>query len=552
MPMLRNQLRPAISLTLVLCVVTGVMYPAVVTGLAQLLFPRQANGSLVRANGRVVGSSLIGQAFTQPQYFHPRPSAAGAGYDAAASSGTNKGPTDAKLADTLLAQSVADAVNNDGARQGAIPSDMVTRSASGLDPHISPANARQQVARVARARGVDSTAVRAVLDAHTESRQFGFFGEPRVNVLLLNIALDSAFRPRLPGHDSLTKVGAAKDTTARLTYGGFVDTYFAWDVRQPANFDRSYTTQPARHAEFNVNLAFVEAKLAAKRYRGRLALQWGTSVQANYAAEPRVGSVSGASVSQFLQEATIGYQLNKSLWLDGGILFSHIGYEGWISRDNITYTRSLIADYSPYYEAGAKLTWTPAPALTATIVAVNGWQVISKYNTPLAVGVRLDYVASPGLTLTYANFVGDVAPDSSVRELRVFNEVIAEYKLGPAFVMAGAVDVGSQERSSINGKTATWYGASLLGKYTVNDRLAVIGRVERYADPHRVMVSTHDGEPFETNSGSLGVDVALSSRLLWRSEARMFASSADVWPTHRVGAYAASNALLVSSLGLTF
>ena len=192
--MLRKQILPAILMTLVLCVVTGLVYPAVVTGLAQLVFPRQANGSLVTVNGRVVGSELIGQAFTQPYYFHPRPSAAGAGYDPTASSGTNKGPTDRKLADTLIAQSVDSAIVQDGATKGAIPSDMVTRSASGLDPHISPANAFLQVARVARARHVDSAAVRRLVDAHVEGRQFGFFGEPRVNVLMLNIALDSAFK----------------------------------------------------------------------------------------------------------------------------------------------------------------------------------------------------------------------------------------------------------------------------------------------------------------------------------------------------------------------
>lgn len=191
--MIRRQLRPAILLTLVLCVITGAIYPGIVTGLAQLLFPRQANGSLVTVNGRVVGSALIGQPFTRAEYFHPRPSAAGNGYDATASSGTNKGPTDARLADTLIAQAIDSAIKNDGARKGAIPSDMVTASASGLDPHISPANAYLQVARVARARGVDSAVVRSILDRHIEGRQYGFFGERRVNVLLLNIAVDSAF-----------------------------------------------------------------------------------------------------------------------------------------------------------------------------------------------------------------------------------------------------------------------------------------------------------------------------------------------------------------------
>ena len=203
--MLRKQFRPAIVLTLVMCVITGMVYPGIVTALAQLLFPRQANGSLVVMNGRVVGSALIGQPFTQDWYFHPRPSAAGSGYDGAASGGSNKGPTDRALADTLIADAVHEAIGRDGAARGTIPTDMATRSASGLDPHISPANAALQVARVARARGADSAVVRALVDRHVEGRQFGFFGEPRVNVLLLNIALDSA----LPRPGSAAAPGAA-------------------------------------------------------------------------------------------------------------------------------------------------------------------------------------------------------------------------------------------------------------------------------------------------------------------------------------------------------
>jgi K+-transporting ATPase ATPase C chain len=191
--MVRKQIQPAIMMTLVLCVLTGLLYPAAVTGLAQVVFPRQANGSLVTVNGRVVGSELIGQSFTKPEYFHPRPSAAGNGYDATASGGSNKGPTDAKLADTLIAQAIDSAVMKDGAVKGSIPSDMVTASASGLDPDISPANARLQVPRVAKARGVSEAAVGALVARHIQGRQFGFFGEPRVNVLLLNIAVDSAF-----------------------------------------------------------------------------------------------------------------------------------------------------------------------------------------------------------------------------------------------------------------------------------------------------------------------------------------------------------------------
>ena len=194
MNMLKNQLRPAIMVTLVLMVITGLVYPGVVTAIAQLLFPRQANGSLLVANGRVVGSELIGQPFARAEYFHPRPSAAGNGYDDTLSSGSNKGPTDLKLADTLIAQAVDSAVKLDGAVRGRVPADLATRSGSGLDPHISPASAFLQVARVARARGLDSATVRALVDRHIEGRTLGLLGEPRVNVLLLNLALDSLGR----------------------------------------------------------------------------------------------------------------------------------------------------------------------------------------------------------------------------------------------------------------------------------------------------------------------------------------------------------------------
>jgi potassium-transporting ATPase KdpC subunit len=181
-------LRPAIVLTILFAALLGIAYPAALTGAGQLLFPDQANGSLIRSGDRVIGSELIGQGFASPRYFHPRPSAAGKdGYDASASSGSNLGPTSQALVDRvksdLAAQSASPATS--------APTDLVTASASGLDPHISPEAAFYQVARVAAARRLSQGAVHRLVSDHVEQPLLGFLGEPRVNVLLLNRALDS-------------------------------------------------------------------------------------------------------------------------------------------------------------------------------------------------------------------------------------------------------------------------------------------------------------------------------------------------------------------------
>jgi len=184
----------AVKITILMAILTGLIYPAVVTGLAQLMFPHQANGSLIAVNGKVVGSELLGQGFTRPEYFHGRPSAAGNnGYDGTASGGSNLGPTSQKLIDRVRDDVKKFRAENPG-YTGPIPADLLTASGSGLDPHISPAAAEAQVARVAASRAIGVDRVRQLVAANTENRQFGFLGEPRVNVLKLNLALDQAAR----------------------------------------------------------------------------------------------------------------------------------------------------------------------------------------------------------------------------------------------------------------------------------------------------------------------------------------------------------------------
>jgi K+-transporting ATPase ATPase C chain len=185
-----NQLIPAFRMILVLTVLTGVMYPALVTGVSHVVFPNQAAGSLIEKDGKVVGSKLIGQNFSKPIYFSPRPSAAGNdGYDATSSSGSNFGPTNQKLVDRMKAAGDKFRKENPGF-SGPIPADLTTTSASGLDPDISPASAYAQAPRVAQARKVDEQQVRELIDKSIEGRTAGLLGDPRVNVLLLNLAMD--------------------------------------------------------------------------------------------------------------------------------------------------------------------------------------------------------------------------------------------------------------------------------------------------------------------------------------------------------------------------
>ena len=190
--MLRRQLPAAIGMLIIFTVLTGVVYPLVVTAIGQIAFNDKAEGALVEVDGRVVGSSLIGQPFTAPEYFHPRPSAAGDGYDASASSGSNLGPTNPDFLTTVADRIAAYREENGLADDVRVPVDAVTASASGLDPDVSVANAELQALRVAEARGLDPETVLELVDEHTSGRDLGFLGEEGVNVLELNIALDAA------------------------------------------------------------------------------------------------------------------------------------------------------------------------------------------------------------------------------------------------------------------------------------------------------------------------------------------------------------------------
>jgi hypothetical protein len=322
------------------------------------------------------------------------------------------------------------------------------------------------------------------------------------------------------------------DTTWRVTFGGFVDAYYAYDFGEPAGLDRAFgngatfTTQPARHNEFNVNLAYVEALVTAPRVRGRLALQAGTAVQSNYAAEPAIGTVSGPPLARHLQEAYAGVQVVPTLWIDAGIFYSHMGLESWASKDNLTYTRSLVAEYSPYYSTGVRAIWNVSPALVAHVHVVNGWQNISETNEDKGVGVRLDLTASPAATLTYYGFLNSEAGGRR----RLFNGVGAKLTPTASVTLLAQLDYGTIEQADAALDNSTWYGFTVIGRAQLSPAVAVAARVERYDDEDQVNIATGLASAFRGNGASLGVDVTPYPRIMWRTEARGFFTDDRVFP----------------------
>ncbi|MBC7788345.1 MAG: porin [Anaerolineae bacterium] len=350
------------------------------------------------------------------------------------------------------------------------------------------------------------------------------------------------------------------DTSRKVSFAGFVDSYYAFDFNRPVNLDRSFTTQPARHNEFNVNLAHVEAVLSGGRLRGRLALQAGTSVQSNYSAEPAIGSVSGPSLSRHLQEAYVGYQITPSVWVDGGIFFSNMGMESWISRDNPTYTRSQVAEYSPYYSSGAKITWQATPKLSARLDVVNGWQNISETNEDKGAGLRLDYALSPTATFSYYNFFNNetiITTDDLEEEfrddrLRIFNGIGAKVTVGRTTLL-GQFDLGSQDRGEGFDGNSSWYGFTAVARFQVTPTVAVSGRVERFDDEDQVLIGTGVSRGFRANGASVGLDVVPHPGFLWRTELRGFSGDERVFPDRDSSqGLAKGSGFVVSSFALTF
>ncbi len=337
-------------------------------------------------------------------------------------------------------------------------------------------------------------------------------------------------------NDSSSTVAASA-----LTVSGFVDAYYALAFATPPAKTRAFTTQPLYHNEFSINFAFLSLAYSSDRVRGRFAAQVGSYVESNYAAEPQFW--------RNIFEANVGYRAVENLWLDAGIFASHIGFESAVSKDNWTYSRSIVADYSPYYETGVKLTWTPSSEWLLSALVLNGWQIIRETNSDKSFGTQVQWKPSSNLLLNWSTYIGNDRPDTAAREMRYFNNFYAQIGLSEKFSLALLGDVGVQQRP--NNTLSVWFGGTVLVRYSLSDRITLAARGEYYSDPQGIIIPTGTSNNFQTLGISANVDVALTANLLWRIEGRWFSSRDAIYPTENA-APRPTDGFVVTSLAFSF
>ncbi len=315
----------------------------------------------------------------------------------------------------------------------------------------------------------------------------------------------------------------------------FADTYYAHDFNDLPSRERPYTTQAYFNDEYAVSLGFGSISVASENWRGRLAAQYGTSVLVNYEPEPDL-------FWRYIQEAVVGYRVSPKLWIDAGIYFSHIGSESWISSRDVTYTRSLVADNSPYYQSGIRASYEIDSDLSAQLHLLRGWQNISA-DESLSLGTQLKWNAGSRFTLTHNTFLGDI------HGTRFFNDFILAYEGESGWKTTLTADVGVQEQRAAGG-TAWWHGWSLVGQYPLAQALRLGGRVERYADPDKVIIQAVNGKSVNFTGLSANVDWQIGEYLLWRNEYRVLFDTQGVFPNG--DGFRDYDQLLVTSLTVQF
>lgn len=311
----------------------------------------------------------------------------------------------------------------------------------------------------------------------------------------------------------ITTFAQDKDKS-QVGWNAYLETYYQFDFNKPKDNTRPpFIYSHNRHNEFNLNLGYIKGTYNSDRTRANLALAAGTYINANYSAEP--------GVLKNVFEANAGYKIskNKNIWIDAGILPSHIGFESAISKDCWTLTRSLLAENSPYFEAGAKLSYTSNNGKwLISAMALNGWQRITRVNgnSLMSWGAQIQYKPSEKILLNYSNFLGSDKPDSA-RKIRFFHNLYGIFTLSDHWGLIAGLDIGTEGK---NGTNNSWYSPVIIVKYNINDKWSMAGRAEIYNDKKEVIITTGTPNGFQTSGYSVNIDYGASKNILIRLEAR--------------------------------
>lgn len=310
--------------------------------------------------------------------------------------------------------------------------------------------------------------------------------------------------------------------------GAFVDTYYSSSGFRPASSDRQFLTQVARDREFNINLAHVEAILEKDSFRGRLAIQYGTSVNANYQNESASEKYSNQVSHRNLQEAYVGYKLMDKLWLDAGIFFGNIGLEPWISHTNWNYTRALNLDNVPYYSTGAKLTYEATAKLSIQLQVLNGWQVITPTNRDKSLGTQISYELTPQIKIIHNGFAGNVAPDDNSAQYRFYSNLILQLSPWQRLQFALTTDAGAQKNAA-NNSYRHWYTGAFYTRFLFNSVWSTALRIEYFLDPKQVMVATNTDNGFQVMGFTANLNFQPDEIYIMRLEYRNFFSRDGIY-----------------------
>lgn len=341
--------------------------------------------------------------------------------------------------------------------------------------------------------------------------------------------------------------GMAQDSTkpaSPVTFSAYVETYYSYDFNNPADhikpgFIYSYN----RHNEVNINLAYLKASYNKDNIRGNVTLMAGTYPEYNLATEP--------TILRHIYEANIGVKLAKNLWVDAGVMPSHIGFESAVGKDCYTLTRSIVADNTPYYEAGAKLTWTPNDRWTFAALYVNGWQRIARLNdnqTPCG-GTQITYKPNDKVLLNYSTYFGNDRPDS-LYQFRFYNDFYGTFNLTEKWSLIAGFDYGMQQRTAHSSDYATWYAPTLIAHYAINQKYALTGRVEAFKDKDQVVYTTNTPHGFDLMGYSLSFDIVPAKNVLFRIGGRLFSARDDMFRKEQL--YTNNDASVTTALMLSF